>query len=346
MGNNVYSIGTYGSWSWQGGGQEEMWTHTDAWVTWFEGQSFSTPTDYFLYLIDESDDYAQTERWARWINENPGPGQRLMSLATLDLPAAAAETPSLDIPTAWVALGIPAEWQNAADRYRAAADKRVYLYNGTRPGSGSFAIEDEGVALRVLAWAQYKKQIDRWLYWEATYYDNYQGNTGQTNVYQTAQTYGDNDGFDPVLGETGWNYLNGDGVLMYPGTDTRFPEESYGLAGPFASLRLKHWRRGIQDVDYLRMAEAISPTRTAEIVDALIPKVLWEVGVSDPEDPTWLLADISWPIDPDAWEAARAELAGIIEGGQARGSRQVYLPLVTKVWLQTANEAQMYRARR
>jgi hypothetical protein len=42
--------------------------------------------------------------------------------------------------------------------------------------------------------------------------------------------------------------------------------------------------------------------------------VLWEVGVSDPEDPTWMLADISWSTDPDLWEAARAEVADIIEG--------------------------------
>jgi len=346
VGNNVYSIGTYGSWSWQGGTQADMWTNTDAWVTWFEGQAFATPTDYFLYLIDESDDYAQIEEWAGWINNNPGPGQRLMSLATIALPTAAVNTPALDIPTAWISVGITDEWQSAADAYQAAPDKRAYLYNGTRPATGSFAIEDEGVALRVLAWAQYKKKIDRWFYWDSAYYDNYQGNTGQTNVFQDAQTYGDNDGFDAVLGYTGWNYLNGDGVLMYPGTDTRYPADSYGVSGPFASLRLKLWRRGIQDVDYLRMAEVISPTRTAEIVDALIPKVLWEYGVSDPEDPTWLLTDISWSIDPDDWEKARAELARIIEGYDTSFSKQIYLPLLTKAWLPSQSQALVYRTRR
>jgi hypothetical protein len=115
------------------------------------------------------------------------------------------------------------------------------------------------------------------------------------------------------MGETGWNYLNGDGVLFYPGTDTRFPEESYGVTGPFASLRLKHWRRGIQDVDYLALATEIDPDRTAAIVDRMIPRVLWEYGVEDPEDPTWVLTDSSWSTDPEVWEAARAELADIIE---------------------------------
>jgi len=325
VGNNVYSIGTYGSWSWQGGTQADMWANTDAWVNWFDTQAFTTPTDYFLYLIDESDDYPQIEEWAQWINNNPGPGQRLMSLATIDLPTAAANTPSLDIPASWATFGITNIWQSAADSYEANPDKRFYLYNSNRPATGSFATEDDGVALRVLPWAQYKKSIDRWFYWESTYYDNYQGNTGQTNVFQQAQTYGDFDGIESVLGETGWNYLNGDGVLLYPGTDTRYPADSYGVQGPFASLRLKHWRRGVQDVDYLILAAVISPTRTAEIVNTMVPKVLWEVGVSDPNDPTWVLADISWSTDPDVWEAARAELAGIIES-----TSRIYLPIILK----------------
>ena len=313
VGNNVYSIGTYGSWPWQDGTQEDMWANTDAWVNWFDAQAFTTPTNYFLYLIDESDDYPQIEQWAQWIEDNPGPGQRLMSMATIGLPTAAVETPSLDVPTSWYSVDLIDVWQNAVDSYAANPDKRFYMYNTNRPGSGSFAIEDEGVALRELAWGQYKMGVDRWFYWESTYYNNEQGNTGQTNVFQQAQTYGDLEGFDNVLGDTGWNYLNGDGVLFYPGTDTRYPGDSYGMMGPFASLRLKHWRRGIQDVDYLTLAAEIDPERTAGIVNAIIPKVLWEYGVSDPEDPTWLLTDISWSTDPDVWEAARAELADIIE---------------------------------
>ena len=318
-GNNVYSIGTYQSWPWQDQGRAAMWTHSDAWVGWFEQQAFTTATDYFLYLIDESDDYPQIEQWAQWIHGNPGPGRRLMSLATLPLPEAAANTPSLDIPASWMSVGITGEWQAAADSYAGRADTRAFLYNSNRPGSGSFAIEDDGVALRELAWGQYKLGIDRWFYWESTYYKNYQcyGDSAEahTNVYLQAQTYGCHDANDAVLGETGWNYLNGDGVLFYPGTDTRFPSDSYDQMGPFASLRLKYWRRGIQDADYLTLASQIDPARTAQIVNRMIPEVLWEVGVSDPGDPSWVLADISWSIDPDDWESARAELADIIEDG-------------------------------
>jgi hypothetical protein len=147
-------------------------------------------------------------------------------------------------------------------------------------------------------------------------------------VFSKAQTFGNLDEVDPILGETGWNYVNGDGVLMYPGSDAHYPEDDYGLMGPFASLRMKHWRRGIQDVDYLTLAEAINPTRTAEIVNHMVPQVLWEYGVSDPEDPTWVSTDISWSTDPDDWETARAALAGIIEDSWIELSHQLFLPAV------------------
>ena len=319
VGNNVYSIGTYGSWPWREGGREEMWRNSDAWVNWFDKHPLDIPTEYFLYLIDESREYAQTERWARWLDENPGPGRRLMSMATLSLPDAARKVPSLDVvasPAGWGAVFDL--WQPAVERYVADPHKRFYLYNGKGPLCGSFAIEDDGVALRMLPWAQFKMKVDRWFYWESTYYNNFQcaaynKEQAQTNVFRQAQTFGCRSRQDRLLGETGWNYFNGDGVLFYPGTDRRFPKDSYGVKGPFASLRLKLWRRGIQDADYLALAAAIDPERTNEIVKRIVPKVLWEY---DGET----RADVSWPIDPDVWEAARKELADIIEGGTSRRS--------------------------
>ena len=331
VGNSVFSIGTYGSWPWQEGAQADMWANTDAWVNWFDAQTFATPTDYFLYLIDESDDFPQIEQWAQWVNNNPGPGQRLMSMATIALPDAVAYSPSLDIPTSALGVGITSEWEVALAVLWSDPGKRFYMYNGNRPASGSFATEDDGVALRELAWGHYKKEVDRWFVWESTYYLNFQcygynDSRSHTNVFQQAQTFGCYGGDDPVLGEAGWNYTNGDGVLFYPGTDTRYPADSYDVQGPFASLRLKLWRRGIQDVDYLTMAAAVDAARTSQIVERMIPTVLWEYGVNVPSDPTWVLTDISWSTDPDDWETARAELADIIESAVV----WIRLPMVMK----------------
>jgi hypothetical protein len=101
-------------------------------------------------------------------------------------------------------------------------------------------------------------------------------------------------------------------VLFYPGTDLVYPSDSYGVAGPFASLRLKHWRRGIEDVDYLTLASAINPSAVQTLVNTMVPKAAWEYGVTDPNDPTYVIADVSWSDDPQVWEKARAQLAELI----------------------------------
>ncbi len=309
--NNVYSIGTYGSWGWQGEGEESMQTHADNWEGWFKNNFPNI--ERFLYLIDESSDYEQIEEWANWIENSDGIGKNLLSMATTWLVNAYSEMPSLDIPASSMYVAATDETQEVSDYYNSQSDKKVFFYNGGRPGQGSFMIEDDGIALRELAWGQYKKNIDRWFYWESTYYNNFQAGLGETDVFNQAQTFGGNSGFDEFKGETGWNYSNGDGVLFYPGTDMIFPEESYDLDGPMASLRLKYWRRGIQDVDYLYLAMQKDPEKTWAIINDIVPKVLWEYGVSDPDDPTWVRTEISWSDDVDVWEEARKELAEIID---------------------------------
>ena len=134
-------------------------------------------------------------------------------------------------------------------------------------------------------------------------------------LFKSAHTFGSHNFFDPVIGEGGgFNYSNGDGLLFYPGTDMVFPAESRGLEGPIASLRLKHWRRGIQDVKYIQLAEQIDGVATQAIIDEMVPEVMWEVGVADLNDPTFVHKPPSWSFDPDVWENARAKLANIILG--------------------------------
>jgi hypothetical protein len=96
-----------------------------------------------------------------------------------------------------------------------------------------------------------------------------------------------------------------------------FPQASYELPGPIASLRLKHWRQGLQDADYLALARKVDPRRVQALIDKMVPKVLWEYGVDDENDPSWVKTDISWPTEPEAWNAAREELAAIIESKPA-----------------------------
>ena len=199
VGNNVFSIATYGQWQdwWGTPSREVMWKRTDGWESWFAANY--PKTDRFLYLIDEFEDYAQTETWAGWMKSNPGVGSKLKSFATANLLKARESIPSLSISASWIAVAKKLPWETAVSGAQTSG-KEVYLYNGQRPASGSFAIEDDGVALRELAWGQYKKNIDRWFFWSATYYNDYQGGRGETNVFKNAQTFGGAPKFDPVLG--------------------------------------------------------------------------------------------------------------------------------------------------
>lgn len=313
VGNNVFSIGTYSEWQkwWGPPTAATLQSHTNAWETWFAANH--PTTERFLYLAEETEDYATIEKWAGWVKNGPGAGRNLKTFATINLINATESIPSLTISGSWFQVGPTAKWEDTLDAAHGAGKKAI-LYNGQRPAGGSFATEDDGVSLRELAWGQYKKKIDRWFFWLATYYNDFQGGRGHTNVFADAQTFGGPPTFDVNRGLTSWNYSNGDGVLFYPGIDRKFPAESRGLQGPIASLRLKYWRRGIQDVDYLTMAAQVNPTATEALVQKMVPKVLWELGISDPADPTWVLAPPSWNTNPDAWEAARLQLADIIEG--------------------------------
>lgn len=312
IGNGIFSIGTYGTWDWQALGRAGMWSHSDSWVNWFLSNSPGTET--FLYLIDESSNYSQIETWASDLLANPGAGRSLASFATLPLPSSQAHVPSLGITTSTMDVGDTLTWSQALSQLRSTPSKKYMHYNGKHPASGSFMVDDDGVALREIPWGQFKKGIDRWFYWESTYYNDFQGGRGETRLFSNAQTFGAAPHYDSILGQTSGLYSNGDGVLFYPGTDLVYPTESLALEGPVASLRLKHWRRGIQDVDYLTMAKAIDPTRVNAIVNSMVPSILWENGVADPGDPTWIRCDLGWEQNPDAWDLARSDLADIIEG--------------------------------
>jgi Domain of unknown function (DUF4091)/Family of unknown function (DUF6067) len=313
VGTGIYSIGTYGNWNWRGGDEATMWQHADSWVNWFTANS--PGTEYFLFLADEPTPSAtaQVEKWAEWIKQDPGPGKQLLSMVTHHPVLARSDMPSVDIAVMIAAIGLcpgnkppcdaSAVTQAAADFYLTTPGKQLWAYNDSRPGVASSEIEDDGIAFRQIAWAQYKKHIQGWFYW-------YLNPDLPKDWFQTPITWGSVQFYSPVVGEYGNNgKSNGNGLLVYPGTDLYHPSDSYGVDGPFASLRLKEWRRGIQDVDYLTLAAQINPTATQAIVNSVVPQVLWEYHTTDP---SYYIGPISWSVDPDVWEAARAQLAQII----------------------------------
>src|SRR6185312_9576048 len=100
---------------------------------WFQENSPST--ERFLYLIDESENYAQTQQWANWVKAGRAKHSELKTFATADLVKTESQMPSLDISASWIAVAPTAPW-NAAFAAEKADGHRVYSYNGMRPASG------------------------------------------------------------------------------------------------------------------------------------------------------------------------------------------------------------------
>ncbi|MBU1178089.1 hypothetical protein KJ903_02615, partial [Patescibacteria group bacterium] len=158
-GQDVYSISTYGG--------TLNSSQANSWTNWFNSNA---PTvEHFLYTWDEPDssDYSQINTIAA--NAKPVPSfvtaNYTSSLDNIDIFATYAENFSVS------------EYNQGK-----AAGKKVWIYNGTRPFSGTFAVDDVAISPRVNALIQHKYDIPRWFYWESTYYNDFQGGGGQVNV--------------------------------------------------------------------------------------------------------------------------------------------------------------------
>ena len=70
----------------------------------------------------------------------------------------------------------------------------------------------------------------------------------------------------------------------------------------------------MQDVIYLEQAMAADANATQAILNEMVPEVMWELGVANPDDPTYVHKAPSWSNNPDDWEEARRRLGNIILG--------------------------------
>jgi hypothetical protein len=184
----------------------------------------------------------------------------------------------------------------APERARLAkeAGKWVWVYNGQRPFAGPLMLDVPAVDLRANAWIAARYGVERWFYWESTYwFDDNKGGRGGAS------------GFDPfVVAETFHNgdgdWANGDGILVYPGTQVGMTD--FARRTVFPSVRLKNVRRGVQDVAYIEAARAVDREEADRIVRRVVPSALAHAGKR-----------VSWPERGAAWTAARADLLAIVD---------------------------------
>ena len=324
----VYSIGTYAKWtnngSWSATDPSSFCVAVSSWGYWFKNNAPSVRS--FVYLADEPASLTNTNKWSTWMSTITAcqtSGYTVHSFVTSDWPVVVSSAPYLDNPasTDWTNKNYQqTDWQSAATRYITSGSTKAYGYNGHPSWAGSSnATEDDGMSSWEGPWAAYLKGVQGWFNWQTTsWYIQGQGSPAENPLWTQAKTFGYDSypSTSATRGHYGFDYGNGDGVLLYPGTEvSTYTASNVGVLGPIASLRLKTLRRGINDYDYLTMAYAVNPSSTTSILTGVVPSALWDINCYTYSDCTYSYGGRLWSQDPQAWESARSRLATIITGG-------------------------------
>jgi hypothetical protein len=246
--------------------------------------------DIFLYAVDEQCDSPMGPAWRKALDASPS--ERLRGLRVGHTCSEPPAGQPVDLVMVAASAYEPSLIAAARDK-----GKRVWIYNGMLPQTGTFLSDGWHASLRVNPWIQTRYGIERWFYWESTFWnDGNRGGRGPYDPLTVAETFHNQDG----------DHCNGDGVLVYPGTQTG-GFRSAGLSGVLPSIRLKQWRRGIQDVGYVRLASGVDAARARAVVERIVPVALRGASV-DVKPP--------WPTDGVSYFRARRELFELIAKGR------------------------------
>ncbi len=127
-------------------------------------------------------------------------------------------------------------WLREYLKKRKNAGETYWWYVCCGPGApyANFFVDMQGISHRILFWQQKMEGIDGLLYWSTTYWNPEQG---CPDPWESMMTFRD---INPKM--------RGDGSLLYPG-------KKVGVDGPVSSIRLEIIRDGIEDFEYLTLAE-------------------------------------------------------------------------------------------
>lgn len=277
----------------------QAWRRADEWMTFLRAKLPAAQT--FLYMPDEprAPQYSRIVALADNVHSNPGPGRALPVFVTSRY-VDALDT-SIDI---WCAGPQYFDVDRAA-RERARG-RQYWFYNGGRPAGGAIVIDAPATDARVMAWAGFKHDAAVYFYWHAVHWRHNSQKQGERdqNIWAEPITF-DNRG-QPNKADFG--YINGDGVLIYPGEEKLHPEEDRGVPGPIGTVQLANLRRGLQDHQYLTIARRLGLTSIVDAaLQAIAPRVFSEAGAS-----------VSFPETGDPYEKMRLALARAIAAAPAR----------------------------
>lgn len=335
-GDKFYMIGSYGNWvstNWSTttltGGTTSFCTNVSSWTAYCTANNLSCQ----LYTKDDEATASQltgeVSTFATWIATVPAcasGGKTLNYWQTGTLPGLVSSAPYVNTVASTYWLGYSsAVWVNDEALYQTSSTHSVWGYNAGIGVDSVLNTQEEGLGAREPMWGMYKTGQAGWYLWELNYWND-SNNAGQTQNGFNANTNNDNDmfknsktfGYDlypatsAYQGHNGFHFSNGDGVMLYPATDSVNTSESYGFNGVIGSWKLNMLTRGIQDVDLLKMAYAVNPSSTTAIVNTMVQDVMYLRQAVTLSDPTYSYGPRPWSEVPNQYETTREALYQII----------------------------------
>ena len=254
--------------------RSSAWREADSWMTHL-AKKFPQATT-FLYLPDEPgpSQYKYIRQLADNVHSNPGPGKTLPTFVTKhyvkDLDGA------IDI---WDTGPLGYDIQRANEER--SRGRRYWIYNGGRPAAGAIVIDAPATDPRATMWACFKHGIDNYFYWHGVHWQHNRQKVGERkqNVWANPITFDNRGQPNKPIDDQG--YINGDGVLMYPGEEKLHPDEDRGIAGPISTVQLANLRRGLQDHQYLTLARNLRLNSLInDVLQSVVPRVFSDSGTS------------------------------------------------------------------
>ncbi|HMA96298.1 MAG TPA: DUF4091 domain-containing protein [Polyangiaceae bacterium] len=244
--------------------------------------------DIFLYAIDEQCDSPRGRLWQEALRS--AESERLRRLRVGQTCSESPAGQPVDLVMMFASAYSPTNaWRGRR------TDKQVWIYNGMLPNTGSFLTDAPTLSLTANGWLQAAHRIDRWFYWESTFWeDGNRGGLGPYDPFATAETFHNDQG----------DYCNGDGMLVYPGRQLQFPQHDLGLDGVVPSIRLKQWRRGVQDAAYVELARQRDRKAAERIVNSVVTGGL---------DAAHGGSRVPWRGQAEAFARARKQMFDLIE---------------------------------
>ncbi len=284
IGEGVFALGAYGS---LGAPTPANLAVAERITRHLQERGTLSKTDTFVYAIDETCESPWGRQWLDLV-------RRSEKMASVRVGVTCGRDPMAQ--AADLIMMTSTDYVPARARIAKAAGKWVWAYNGQRPYAGPLMLDVPATDLRANAWIAARYGIDRWFYWESTYWlDNNRGGQGGWEGFDpfvTAETFHNGDG----------DRCNGDGVLLYPGTQSARGMRDFGLSQLFPSVRLKNLRRGVEDAGYIELARRVDRAETDAIVRRMVPRALAAAG-----------SRAAWPERGAVWLEARRALAAIVE---------------------------------